>query len=221
MGWSGRQEVCRHRVMSPVTPGMTTHHPPAPQGQAAPGPMLLQGLQGIGRAGGLETTGIAQPGLEQQAVATHEQHEAVPGRVDQPFLHARTGGSAVAPARARSCSSSPRAAWARASERAETNCVAANGERRRTSHCPAGSWAACRANTARICRFSRLRVTARLAWRFGTTQPSQCPEGESSTGRGFAGTKPVDKSVAKLGTTALPAGLRTGKGPCARWCKAK
>ncbi len=208
--------------MPPVAPGVTAHHPPTPERRAAPGTVLLQGLQGVGRAGGLEATGIAQPGLEQQSIAAHHEHQRVARGVQQPVrTHCRAGSPGTLRARSSNCSSSRRAASASASERAETNCATAKGERKRTSHCPRGRSAACAANTCRICRFSRLRVTARLACRLGTTQPNQWPAGKSSTAERPVLPGPVDNSVAKPWMTALAAGLRAGKGPWAKWCRAK
>ena len=55
------------------------------------------------------------------------------------------------------------------------NSVRANGVRNLTTHSPAGSVAAALSMAARMRRFSKVRVTARLAFRFGTTMPSHRP----------------------------------------------
>jgi len=61
---------------------MAAQQPPTGQRAATPGALLLQGLQRIGRTGGLEATGIAQPGLEQQTVASNQQHQKLPWQVN-------------------------------------------------------------------------------------------------------------------------------------------
>ena len=51
----------------------------------------------------------------------------------------------------------------------------ANGVRNLTTHSPAGNASAAPDTAARIRRLSKVRVTARLACRLGTTSPSQRP----------------------------------------------
>lgn len=207
--------------MPPFAPGMATQHAPSAQGHAAPCAMPLQCLQRVGRACGFEAAGVPEPGLQPQAITANQQHQGIAWRVENPAgLHGRAGCPGLLPARTSSCSSSLRAVAARVSDRAETKLVTGNGMRRRTSHWPAGNAPACAATwaakTLRICRFNRLRVTARRACRLGTTQPNQCPTGRSSTGTASDEAPPVDKSVPKLGTAVLATGFRAGKGPCAR-----
>jgi hypothetical protein len=128
--------------------------------------MALQGFQRIGRTTGLEPAGIAQPGLEQETVPTHQQKQSLLWQFDQVQRR-------HAAARAKSCSSSARAALHSAVEAADGNNVGLNGARKRTSQSPGGSLEACRAMADRTWRLSRLRVTERRAWRFGITLPSQ------------------------------------------------
>lgn len=58
----------RHWIMTPIAPGLTAQHAPGAKRCPAHGPMLLQGLQGVGRTGGLKSTRVAKPGLEKQAI---------------------------------------------------------------------------------------------------------------------------------------------------------
>mgnify|MGYP003376446989 CR=1 FL=1 len=85
-------------------------------------------------------------------------------------------------------------------DRAETNSAGATGARNRTSHWPPGRAAACRSKATRIWRFNSVRVTARRAWRLGTTQPTQkalvvTGIAESSTGMDPISSLPVDNFV--------------------------
>jgi hypothetical protein len=62
--------------------------------------------------------------------------------------------------------------FAQGSEAGLRNWARSKGARRRTTHRPAGSVARWRAMAARAWRLIRLRVTARLACRLGTTSPA-------------------------------------------------
>ena len=114
-----------------------------------------------------------------------------------------------------------RAARRRASERADGKAATGKGWRKRTSHRPSGREMASRSKAPWTWRFSRLRVTARRAWRLGTTQPIQCAVGKSSTGGGQPGAGPVDNSA----ESAFSARCRTAGtgtlGDTGRWCTAK
>ena len=195
----------------------------APSGQqgAFGSAMLLQRLQRICGATGFEAAGAAQPGLEKQPVKNNQ--------ADQTALRQAPKGSpksghrcvGVQPAGLSNLSSKPssstRAVRASTTDRAETKSVVAKPALNRTSHMPPDKWSACRAKDSRIWRLSKLRVTARRAWRLGTTHPIQRADDQLSTGALTCSSRPVDKSCAE--TQFLCAGK--GAGPPLTWCSAK
>ena len=99
------------------------------------------------------------------------------------------------------------------------NCLASNGARSRSSHCPGGRRRRCPSAWARIWRLSRLRVTARRACRLGTTRPShQSTRGALlSTEDAESGAQSVDIS----GTTVRRGRQTADAGLAARWCSTK
>lgn len=71
-GGSSESELRRHRVEPALAPGVATHDAPTAQRRTAQGTVPAQRLQGVGRAGRLEPTGVAQPRLEQPSVGQHD-----------------------------------------------------------------------------------------------------------------------------------------------------
>jgi hypothetical protein len=143
---------------------------------------------------------------EKQLVEAHQRHQ-------QAAHHGVTcglglGGFGFA-ARRHKVDKSSRKCRRKASLLALTNCFLSIGARKRTAHKPAGKGAPernCSNKVARTKRLTKLRVTARLAKRLGTTKPSQCPVtsdaaggwAESSTRDALLDTKSVDNPVGKL-----------------------
>ena len=218
---SGRADkVLWHGVTAPVAIGVAAQQSGGAQPAATGSAMLLKRLQCISRAAGLEAASAAQPGLEKQPVNPDKVHQTALGQTarggeyggqdGQSFHHAQ-------PARPSRPSSSARAACASAVERAEMNSVVAKPARNRTSHMPLGKRSAWRAKHARICRLSRLRVTARRAWRLGTTHPIQSAGKVLSTAGRTCCAGAVDKSC----ETPLFLCACVAKGPPVTWCSAK
>lgn len=61
--------------MTAITPWMAARQPAQGQIAARGRAMLPEGIERIGGAGGLETTGRAYPGAQGQAVQPHQSHE--------------------------------------------------------------------------------------------------------------------------------------------------
>ena len=79
---------------------------------------------------------------------------------------------------------------------------------------------------ALICRFSKVRVTARFACRFGTTMPNQTIGADTSTGglSGVSSTGLVSLGISLVdncASTALWQGFLRTLGVLAKWCTAK
>ena len=64
-------------VVAAVTPGVATQQAPGRQRGAGGGPVGAQGIERVLRTRGLEAAGVAQPGLEQIAVALHEPDQGL------------------------------------------------------------------------------------------------------------------------------------------------
>ena len=185
----GMGEILWHGITAPSAIRVATQQPGGRQPAAASRAVLTQRLQCISRTARLKAAGATQPRLEEHPVEPDKAQEApLRQRLD-------AGPHGAQPARLNKPSSSSRAASASAADRAETNSVVAKPARSRTSHIPPGSRLAWRTNEARICRLSKLRVTARRAWRLGTTLPIQSTAGGLSTGDCNFGTRAVDKSA--------------------------
>ncbi len=146
---------------------MAPQHAPRGQIAAAQRAVAFEGLQGVVRTGRFKAARTTQPRTEEETIGAHWQRQ----QTTRPECE---GGSRshAATARANNSSSSLAAAWRSASDAALRNCRASNDARSRITHWPAGILGPWRSIAVRICRFNRLRVTARLACRFGTTKPS-------------------------------------------------
>lgn len=213
-------QVLRYRVQPALAPGMATADPEQRQIASPRSAMPLERLERIGRAGRLKTARVAEPRAEQVAIPAHQPHEQHPRQVEQASDHVgpfettwvRPGDASTQ--RATSDASSMRTASRKALDAALGNRLRSKPARSRTTHSPPGS-AALRAPTAaRISRRSRLRVTARRAWRFGTTKPSQMlagtPESASSGRSDGAGPRKSSTVSTQNGASAVDNSGPTG-----------
>ena len=177
---------------------MAAQQTPSGQQSALCSAMLLQRLQRIRRAAGFKAASAAQPGLEKQPVKIDQADKATLRQAPKGGTNTGHRRLGVQPARLSKPSSKPssstRAVRASANDRAETKSVVAKPARNRTSHMPPDRRSACRTKESRICRLSRLRVTARRAWRLGTTHPIHRAGDELSTDGFTCSSRAVDKS---------------------------
>lgn len=209
----------RHRITATGTPGMTAQQTAGAQVGPRGSTMGFKRLQCIRRTSRLEPTSRPQPGAQHQAIKLHQpdQHLLCHGAA-RAHVGLLTHRGQRAAALAISAASSWLAARARRSDAALTNSWRSNGVRSRTTHSPGASAAATWDTAARMRRFNSVRVTARLACRFGTTKPSQSSvTGDSSTAGESSGIVAVDKSEA----SGLEADFFPDQGRCGKWCTTK
>ncbi len=212
--WPGRWNEGGHRITAAGAPGMAAQQASGAQVGACACTMGFKRGQRIGRTGRLETTHRTQPGAEHQPIELdHPDQRPLDGGAGGAWCSLTVHRGLRAIAAAINIASSSLAALASRSEAALMNSLRSNGVRSRTTHKPGASAAAVVATAARMRRLSNVRVTARLACRFGTTRPSQRPvPGNSSTGRESTGVVAVDKFAAPgAKTTFPPAEGRRGK----------
>lgn len=173
----------RDRVESAVAPGMAAQHTTHRQIASGTRAVRLERSQCVRRTGRKEAALRADPGAEQEAVRAHRGDQHAARQVKQLAnggLHRTQLAGRAASGRDRhwtsKVSSSWRAALRNAADAALVKTARSNGARKRTTHSPGASRASVassRATALRTWRLIRLRVTARRAWRLGTTVPSQ------------------------------------------------
>ena len=157
-----RRGGLRHRVVAAVAPGMAAQQTRRAERRCRPAaPWRSQRLERVGRTGRLEAAGVAQPGLEQQAVGAHQRDQQRCGGRPAPAM-ARSRGLRLRPRRLRPASASSslaRGAPQRLRCRRLGSRPASNGARKRTSHSPCGKRAWWRSH-----RGANLAAAAGCAW---------------------------------------------------------
>lgn len=222
------RDVGRHGVMPAGAPGVAARQPPHREVTADHRTMRLQCRECIGRARWLEPTSRPQHRAQQVAVSPHHADQRCPRprrhtnlkhlQQDWPSHGVSPAGLFAGRPRRRTAASKSAGSWSRSSTpsgslRALTNSRLSIGARNRTTQSTdvrsgRNSAISChhRAQNARTCRLTRLRVTALRARRFGTTRP-RCGQGgrlragladpfagKSSTGCSAIRSVPVDNS---------------------------
>jgi hypothetical protein len=155
-----------NRIQATIAPGVAAQQAPGGEVAADGGAVPIQGVQRVARAAWLETTRTAQPWAQEEAVGAHRQRQ----HATWPQTNALYPTHVAAPAN--TAANSRRAASRNRTDAALGNSRASNGERKRINHRPGGNRLPHRSACARICLLSRLRATARRAWRLGTTIPN-------------------------------------------------
>ncbi len=183
----------RHRVEATVAPGVAAQQAARGQVSTCCCTMLVKRVERVARAGRLEAAGAAEPGAQEETVGADRrgQQAARPEHRRRRIVHRRM-------ACANNSSSSPRTAPRSASEAALRNCCALKAPRWRIITWRPAHSVRRRRMASRIWRFTKLRVAARLACRFGTTKAKPSGEasrpGELSTDSVMSGATPVGNS---------------------------